>query len=89
MFSEAMDWQSVATKSSEDVVIYPVNGGHRSGSSQIKVKNIVDSSWDKAFHWGNLVATHCKGQYFAYALTGYLYTKMLYLTLSTKFVLVV
>ncbi|XP_046460109.1 enhancer of mRNA-decapping protein 4-like isoform X4 [Daphnia pulex] len=69
MFSEAMDWQSVATKSSEDVVIYPVNGGHRSGSSQIKVKNIVDSSWDKAFHWGNLVATHYKGQYFAYALT--------------------
>ncbi|KAK4023828.1 hypothetical protein OUZ56_009226 [Daphnia magna] len=69
MFSEAMDWQSVATKSSEDVIIYPVNGGHRSGSSQIKVKNIVDSSWDKAFHWGNLVATHYKGQYFAYALT--------------------
>lgn len=73
MFSEAMDWQSVATKSSEDVIIYPVNGGHRSGSSQIKVKNIVDSSWDKAFHWGNLVATHYKGQYFAYALTGYFY----------------
>lgn len=70
MFSEAMDWQSVATNSSEDVIIYPVNGGHRSGSSQIKVKNIVDSSWDKKFHWGNLVATHFKGQYFAYALTG-------------------
>ncbi|XP_059352148.1 enhancer of mRNA-decapping protein 4-like isoform X3 [Daphnia carinata] len=69
MFSEAMDWQSVATNSSEEVVIYPVNGGHRSGSSQIKVKNIVDSAWDKSFHWGNLVATHFKGQYFAYALT--------------------
>ena len=81
MFSEAMDWQSMATNSSEEVVIYPVNGGHRSGSSQIKVKNIVDSAWDKSFHWGNLVATHFKGQFFAYALTGYFYQLLLFVAM--------
>ena len=64
-----MDWQSMATNS-EDIIVYPVNGGHHTGSSQIKVKNIVDSVWDKTFHWGNLVAHHFKGQYFAYALRG-------------------
>ena len=70
MFSEAMDWQSVTTGTSEEIIVYPVNGGHRTGSSQVKVKNIVDSSWEKTFHWGNLVASHFMGEYFAYALTG-------------------
>lgn len=65
-----MDWQSVATGTKSDITIYPVTGNHRTGSSQIKVKNIVDSAWEKTFHWGNLVATHYKGNYFAYALTG-------------------
>ena len=69
IFSDAMDWQSMPTNSDE-IVVYPVRGGHQSGSSQIKVKNIVDSTWDKTFQWGNLVATHFKGQYFAFALNG-------------------
>ena len=72
MFAEAMDWQSVTTRNSEEISVYPVNGGHRTGSSQVKVKNIVDSSWEKTFHWGSLVANHFKGQYFAYSVTGQL-----------------
>ena len=82
MFSEATDWQTVATNASEEVVVYPVNGRHQSGSSQIKVKNLVESVWDKSFHWGNLVATHFKGQYFAYALTGIINCYFILLILS-------
>jgi len=48
IFSDAMDWQSMPTNSDE-IVVYPVRGGHQSGSSQIKAKNIVDSTWDKIF----------------------------------------
>ena len=68
MFAEAMDWQSVTSRNSEEISVYPVNGGHRIGSSQVKVKNIVESSWEKTFQSGNLVANHFKGQYFACAL---------------------
>ena len=73
--------QSVATNSSEEV-IFPVNGGHQSVSSQIKVENVVESVWDKSFHWGNLVSTHFKGQYFAYALTGIINCYFILLILS-------
>ena len=64
-----MDWQSLQTNS-ENVVVCPVTGDHRTGSSQIRVVNIVDSAWERCFHWGNLVATHHSGNYLAYALTG-------------------
>lgn len=86
IFSDAMDWQSMPTNSDE-IVVYPVRGGHQSGSSQIKVKNIVDSTWDKTFQWGNLVATHFKGQYFAYALKGNLLLSKYFLTPTDYFFL--
>ena len=88
IFSDAMDWQSMPTNSDE-IVVYPVRGGHQSGSSQIKAKNIVDSTWDKSFQWGNLVATHFKGQYFAYALKGNLLLIKYFLTATDHFFVIV
>ncbi len=65
-----MDWQSLPV-TGECLTVIAAAGDHRTGSSQIKVKNIVDSAWAPTYHWGNLVTTHHSGQYFAYALTGW------------------
>lgn len=68
-FSESEDWQCLATDA-DSVTIVSVPDIHRSGSSQIKVKNVADSVWERAYRWGNLAAAHPTGQYYAYALTG-------------------
>jgi len=83
-----MDWQSMPTNSDE-IVVYPVRGGHQSGSSQIKVKNIMDSTRNKTFQWGNLVATHFMGQYFAYALKGNFLLSQLFLTATDNIFFVI
>ncbi|KAG7201645.1 hypothetical protein KM043_004376 [Ampulex compressa] len=66
-FSGQEDQHSVELCSS-DVTIIPSPGGHDHGSSKVKLKNIVDFSWDHHFYMGQLLAVHLSGKYLAYAI---------------------
>lgn len=41
---------------------------HTTGSSKVKIKNIVNFGWESKYYHGRLVAVHLFGVYFAYAL---------------------
>ncbi|XP_078048281.1 enhancer of mRNA-decapping protein 4 homolog Ge-1 isoform X2 [Augochlora pura] len=51
-----------------DVTIVPLPGGHNHGSSKVKLKNIVDYSWDVSLYSNQLLAVHMYGKYLAYGL---------------------
>jgi enhancer of mRNA-decapping protein 4 len=53
---------------SRDVTIIPSSGEHETGSSKIKVKNVVDFSWEFRFYPGQLLALHLNGKYLAYGI---------------------
>ncbi|XP_067007664.2 enhancer of mRNA-decapping protein 4 [Anabrus simplex] len=52
----------------DDVTIFPSSGKHESGSSKVKLKNIVDFSWELRFYTGQLLAVHVAGKYVAYGI---------------------
>ncbi|XP_066583483.1 enhancer of mRNA-decapping protein 4 [Prorops nasuta] len=53
---------------SRDVLVVPPPGGHDHGSSKVKLKNIVDFSWEHKLYSGQLLAVHMSGKYLAYAI---------------------
>ena len=57
------------TESDSDTVVEASPEVESEFSEEMKIETIVNSSWKKEFNWGNLVATHFKGQYFAVALS--------------------
>jgi enhancer of mRNA-decapping protein 4 len=55
---------------STNVVIVPSPGGHNHGSSKVKLKNIVDFTWEHRYYVGQLLAVHMSGKYLAYGIKG-------------------
>ncbi|XP_014259609.1 enhancer of mRNA-decapping protein 4 isoform X3 [Cimex lectularius] len=53
---------------SEDVRVISSQGDHTTGSSKVKMHNIVDYSWEEKFYAGQLLAVHMGGKYFAYGI---------------------
>ena len=53
---------------STDVIVIPSPGGHNHGSSKVKLKNIVDFTWEHNFYPGQLLAVHMSGKYLAYGI---------------------
>ncbi|OAD54594.1 Enhancer of mRNA-decapping protein 4, partial [Eufriesea mexicana] len=53
---------------SSNITVVPSPGGHKHGSSKMKLKNIVDFTWEHNFYPGQLLAVHMSGKYFAYGL---------------------
>nr|XP_034172470.1 enhancer of mRNA-decapping protein 4 [Osmia lignaria] len=53
---------------SKYVTIIPSPGGHNHGSSKVKLKNIVDFTWEHNFYAGQLLAVHMSGKYLAYGI---------------------
>lgn len=53
---------------SQNVTIIPSSGGHDHGSSKVKLKNIVDFTWEHNFYTGQLLAVHMSGKYLAYGI---------------------
>ncbi|XP_014208396.1 enhancer of mRNA-decapping protein 4 [Copidosoma floridanum] len=45
-------------------------GGHRDGSSKVKLKSIVDFTWEHRYYMGQLMAVHMSTKFLAYALNG-------------------
>ncbi|XP_063993435.1 enhancer of mRNA-decapping protein 4 [Diachasmimorpha longicaudata] len=66
-FHGSEDQHSVEIYSS-DVTVIPSPGGHDHGSSKIKLKNIVDFTWEPHFYTGQLLAVHMSGKYLAYGI---------------------
>jgi enhancer of mRNA-decapping protein 4 len=54
----------------EKVTIIPSSGQHETGSSKVKLKNVVDFSWEWRFYTGQLLAVHVGGKYIAYGIKG-------------------
>ena len=52
------------------VKVLPSSSNHQTGSSSLRVRNIVDYGWEHRYSIGRLVATHMSGSYIAYAVTG-------------------
>lgn len=55
---------------STNVTIVPSPGGHDHGSSKVKLKNIVDFTWEHHLYTGQLLAVHMSGKYLAYGIKG-------------------
>lgn len=55
---------------STNVTIVPSPGGHNHGSSKVKLKNIVDFTWEHHLYTGQLLAVHVSGKYLAYGIKG-------------------
>ncbi|XP_057331359.1 enhancer of mRNA-decapping protein 4 [Microplitis mediator] len=53
---------------STDVTVVLSPGGHDHGSSKVKLKNIVDFTWELQFYTGQLLAVHMSGKYLAYGI---------------------
>ncbi|XP_043498767.1 enhancer of mRNA-decapping protein 4 [Polistes fuscatus] len=66
-FSGQEDQHSVELYS-QNVTIIPSSGGHDHGSSKVKLKNIVDFTWEHNFYTGQLLAVHMSGKYLAYGI---------------------
>lgn len=54
----------------ENVTIIPSSGKHTVGSSKVKLKNLVDYSWEHKFYPGQILAIHISGKYVAYGIQG-------------------
>jgi hypothetical protein len=58
----------------EEVATWQIEQGRSHETQQfgthLDMETIINSTWINELNWGNLVATHCKGQYLAVALTG-------------------
>lgn len=54
----------------DQVTIIPSSGKHSMGSSKVKLKNLVDYSWEYKFYDGQILAIHISGTYIAYGLQG-------------------
>jgi enhancer of mRNA-decapping protein 4 len=54
----------------DQVKIVPSSGKHSMGSSKVKLKNVVDYSWEYKFYDGQILAIHISGAYIAYGLQG-------------------
>ncbi|RZF41112.1 hypothetical protein LSTR_LSTR002744 [Laodelphax striatellus] len=63
--TEANDFVEVYAS---DVTILPSAGIHSTGSSKVKLKNIVDYLWEERFYTGQLLAVHMGGVYVAYGI---------------------
>lgn len=51
-----------------DVRVMCGPGVHTSGSSKVKLRNIVDFNWDLKTYPGQLIAVHIRSNFFAYGL---------------------
>ncbi|XP_054281595.1 enhancer of mRNA-decapping protein 4 [Macrosteles quadrilineatus] len=51
-----------------DVAVIPSQGTHDTGSSKVKLHNMVDYTWEERFYTGQLLAVHMSGVYIAYGL---------------------
>ena len=52
----------------DEVVVIPSSGDHEMGSSKLQISNIVNFGWEFQYSYGQLVAVHKSGTYFAYAI---------------------
>ncbi|XP_073987799.1 enhancer of mRNA-decapping protein 4 homolog Ge-1 isoform X2 [Rhodnius prolixus] len=68
-FSESEENNSVPIIS-EDVTVISSTGVHVTGSSKVKMNNIVDYSWEERYYTGQLLAVHRDGKYIAYGIKG-------------------
>ncbi|XP_076244634.1 enhancer of mRNA-decapping protein 4 homolog Ge-1 isoform X2 [Calliopsis andreniformis] len=66
-FSGQEDHHSVELYST-NVTVIPSPGRHNHGSSKVKLKNIVDYTWEHNFYAGQLLAVHMSGKYLAYGI---------------------
>ncbi|XP_074109863.1 enhancer of mRNA-decapping protein 4 homolog Ge-1 [Cotesia typhae] len=53
---------------STDVTVIPSPGEYDHGSSKVKLKNIVDFTWESHYYTGQLLAVHMSGKYLAYGI---------------------
>lgn len=53
-----------------ELAVIPSSGTHDSGSSKVKLHNIVDYTWEERFYTGQLLAVHIGGEYIAYGIKG-------------------
>ncbi|KAK9510735.1 hypothetical protein O3M35_005461 [Rhynocoris fuscipes] len=54
----------------EEVKVISSSGAHATGSSKVKMNNIVDYSWEERYYTGQLLAVHRDGKYIAYGIKG-------------------
>ncbi|GAB6032704.1 enhancer of mRNA decapping 4 [Chamberlinius hualienensis] len=76
--SVAEQRQRIVLTANEETVSYAVYGSdvdvlchkynHTSGSSKVKIKNIVNSVWEVRYYYGQLVSAHLNKNYIAYAI---------------------
>ncbi|XP_031786817.1 enhancer of mRNA-decapping protein 4 [Nasonia vitripennis] len=66
-FTGREDHQTVEIVSTK-VDVIPSPGGHNHGSSKVKLKNIVDFTWEHRYYVGQLLAVHMSGKYLAYGI---------------------
>uniref|UniRef100_A0A1B6MJB4 Uncharacterized protein n=1 Tax=Graphocephala atropunctata TaxID=36148 RepID=A0A1B6MJB4_9HEMI len=52
----------------KNVLVTPSPGNHESGSSKVKLHNIVDYTWEERFYTGQLLAVHIGGTFIAYGI---------------------
>lgn len=55
---------------SDVVTVVPSHGHHSSGSSKVKLTNVVDYTWEQRFYTGQILAVHISGKYIAYGIQG-------------------
>uniref|UniRef100_A0A0A9WX41 Enhancer of mRNA-decapping protein 4 n=1 Tax=Lygus hesperus TaxID=30085 RepID=A0A0A9WX41_LYGHE len=53
---------------STDVRIVSSPGDHVTGSSKVRMNNVVDYTWEEKFYSGQLLAVHMSGKYLAYGI---------------------
>lgn len=58
------------------MTIIPSPGDHDHGSSKVKLKNIVDFTWDHHLYTGQLLAVHVSGKYLAYGIKGITFNRI-------------
>lgn len=51
-----------------EITVLPSTGEHVTGSSKVKLQNMVDYTWEERFYTGQLLAIHMCGKYIAYGI---------------------
>ena len=50
------------------MVVVPSSGDHELGSSKLEIKNVVNFGWEFQYCYGQLVAVHKLGNFYAYGI---------------------
>ncbi|BES88647.1 Enhancer of mRNA-decapping protein [Nesidiocoris tenuis] len=72
--NQTIDFGSLAEENncvavaSTDVRIVSSTGDHVTGSSKVRMNNVVDYTWEEKFYSGQLLAVHMSGKFIAYGI---------------------